>query len=73
MRRTWKVPAAEHQVRDGYVWCHDSWRPVEVCIGRCYRNENKCSIYKVYKEAQTNGQDMEKGKNNKGKRHKGKR
>ena len=69
MRRTmWrKVAKAAVDVRDEHVWCHDSWRPVGVCTGRCYRNEKKCTVYKTFMEEHDRGKDLEKGTGNKGK------
>ena len=55
----------------GYVWCKDQWVPAGKCAG-CRRSK-RCVIRKTYEEAQTNGQDIPEGKDNKGKRHKGKR
>ena len=62
------------QVPVGYIWCKDQWIPVGRCAG-CWRHK-RCVILKAYKEAQTDGQNLEvrgnvkdipKGKNHKGK------
>ena len=50
---------------EGYVWCKDMWLTILVCD--VCRKRKKCVIIKSYQEAQVDGQDVEKGKNNKGK------
>lgn len=50
---------------DKHVWCKDGWKHILVCPS-C-RKAKKCVIYKTYQEAQVDGSNMEKGKNNKGK------